>query len=73
MIVIELKSRIEEVIPWGYICEDYLWHLVNNNFVSKNSYRLKKSKRLQIVEKLEYWIGMNEAASNLVRDYTVNQ
>ena len=32
VLVTELKSKSEDVIPWGYICEDFISQLTNGNF-----------------------------------------
>lgn len=60
------------MIPWGYICEDFLFNFTNSNFEVKSSYRLRKSKRLNI-GKLDYWAASNESTNNLIRDLAVNQ
>jgi hypothetical protein len=67
----ELKP-VEDIIPWGYVCEDYLHQYTNGNFVSKNSYRLRKSKKLTF-SKVDYWVAAKENSNNLIRDLTVNQ
>jgi hypothetical protein len=72
VLVTELKSKVEDVIPWGYICEDFLFNFTNSNFEVKSSYRLRKSKRLNI-GKLDYWSSSNESSNNLIRDLAVNQ
>jgi hypothetical protein len=72
VVITELKKRPEDVIPWGYICEDFINHFTNGNFELKSTYRLRKSKRLNI-EKIDYWAASNEPTSNLIRDFTVNQ
>jgi hypothetical protein len=72
VVVTELKKRAEDVIPWGYICEDFIYHFTNGSFELKSTYRLRKSKRLNI-EKIDYWAASGETNSNLIRDFTVNQ
>lgn len=72
MVITELKSKTEDVIPWGYICEDFIYNFTNGNFELKSSYRLRKSKRLNI-GKIDYWATSNETTNNLIRDFTVNQ
>jgi hypothetical protein len=54
VLITELKGKIEDVIPWGYICEDFIYNFTNGNFELKSSYRLRKSKRLNI-GKIDYW------------------
>lgn len=58
MVVTELKSNIDDIIPWGYICEDYLHQYTNGNFAMKNSYRLRKNKKLTF-NKIDYWVAVN--------------
>lgn len=72
VVVTELKAKAEDVIPWGYICEDFIFNFTNGNFEIKSSYRLRKSKRLNI-GKIDYWAASNEPTNNLIRDFTVNQ
>ena len=72
VLITELKSKVEDVIPWGYICEDFIYNFTNGNFELKSSYRLRKSKKLNI-GKIDYWATSNEVTNNLIRDFTVNQ
>lgn len=58
VVVRELKASAGTVVPLGYVCEDFLAHLINNDFETKNSYRLKPSRRVAI-DKLEYWLSPN--------------
>ena len=60
------------MIPFGYLCEDFIHQLSNNNFETKASYKLKKSKRLNF-EKIHYMTTCNEMSNNIIRDYSVNQ
>ncbi len=32
VLVTELKEKLEDVIPLGYICEDFIHHFNNENF-----------------------------------------
>ena len=32
MVQVELKGRLEDVIPLGYVCEDFIWHYTNGKF-----------------------------------------
>lgn len=72
VVVTELKAKIEDVVPFGYICEDFIYHFNNENFEMKNSYRLRKNKRLSF-DKIDYMAICNEMTSNFIRDSTVNQ
>ena len=54
VVVRELKAKREEVLPWGYFCEDYMHQYTNNNFETKNSYRLRKGRRTSF-DKVAYW------------------
>jgi hypothetical protein len=44
----ELKASASSVVPLGYVCEDFLSQLINNDFETKNSYRLKSCRRVAI-------------------------
>lgn len=44
----ELKKSASSVVPLGYVCEDFLSQLINNDFETKNSYRLKPSRRVAV-------------------------
>ena len=44
----ELKALASSVVPLGYACEDFLAQLINNDFETKNSYRLKPSRRVAV-------------------------
>ena len=68
----QLKSKLEDVIPLGYICQDFIHHFTNSNFETKNSYRLRKNKKLGF-GKIDYLAVSNEQTNNLIRDFTVNQ
>ncbi len=72
VLVTELKGKVEDVIPWGYFCEDFLFNFTNSNFELKSSYRLRKSKRLNI-GKIDYWAASSEPTNNFIRDLAVNQ
>lgn len=72
VVVVELKAKLEDIIPWGYICEDYLHQFSNGNFEMKNSYRLRKNKKLTF-NKIDYYVASHEMANNLLRDFAVNQ
>jgi hypothetical protein len=72
-VVTQLKTHIEDILPWGYISEDYLDQYINGNFTLKSSYRLRKNKKLTFSSKLDYWVTVNEPSNNLIRDLTVNQ
>jgi hypothetical protein len=63
----ELKEKLSDVVPYGYVCEDFLTQLINSEFETKNSYRLRPSRKINI-QKLEYWLTPNEAVSNYIRD-----
>jgi hypothetical protein len=68
----ELKAKLEDVIPYGFVCEDFIYHYTNSNFETKNSYRLRKSKKLNVA-KVDYMVNSNEQTNNFIRDFTVNQ
>lgn len=68
----QLKTRLEDVIPFGYLCEDFIHQLSNNNFETKASYKLRRSKRLSF-EKIHYMTTCTEMSNNIIRDYSVNQ
>lgn len=63
---------MEDVIPLGYICEDFINNYTNSNFETKNSYRLRKNKKSTFA-KVDYLVVSNEQTNNLIRDFTVNQ
>ena len=72
VVVTELKSKLEEVIPLGYIFEDFMHHYTNSSFEMKNSFRLRNNNKIK-VGKLDYMVASNEPSNNLIRDYAVNQ
>ncbi len=72
VLLTELKGKVEDVIPWGYVCEDFIFQFTNGNFEIKSSYRLRKSKRLSF-DKVDYYASSHEATNNLIRDFAVNQ
>lgn len=68
----ELKKDLNDVIPLGYICEDFIHQFSNGNFEVKHSYKLKKNRKLNF-DRVNYMATSNEPTNNLIRDYTVNQ
>ena len=69
----ELKEKYEEVIPLGFVNEQFCSEFINQGFEAKNSYRLKENKGIKINEKIDYWISINQTVSNIIRDNVVNQ
>lgn len=69
----KLKDKPEEVIPIGYIFEEFCLDFVNSNFEAKHSYRLKGNKNVIVNDKIDYWATINENAGNMIRDNIVNQ
>ena len=45
---------------------------MNSEFVGKNSYRLRKNKRIHL-DKADYYVTSSEQTNNFIRDLTVNQ
>ena len=72
MVLTELKKDLDDVIPLGYICEDFIHQFSNCNFEVKHSYKLRKNKKLTF-DRVSYMATSNEPTNNLIRDYTVNQ
>jgi len=70
--VTELKSKPEDVIPLGYVCEDFIFKYTNGSFSLKSSYRLRTNKKIKI-SKIDYWVNSNEQSNNIIRDFLVNE
>lgn len=73
IMVKKLKERPEEVIPLGYVFEEFSFNYINGNFEAKNTYRLKGNKAVEVVDKIDYWVTINSNSGNAIRDYVVNQ
>ena len=54
----ELKAKIEDVIPLGYIFEDFINQFSNANFQVKANYKLRKNKNLSF-DKVQYMASSN--------------
>ena len=64
---------MEAVIPLGYVLEEFSFDYINSNFETKNSYRLKGNKKIEVHDKVDYWISLNSNAGNAIRDFVVNE
>ena len=72
VIITELKTKVEDVIPLGFICEDFIFQFSNNEFDQKASYRLRKNKKINF-DKVQYMATSQEPSNNQIRDYASNQ
>lgn len=72
MLITCLKETVEDVIPLGFISEDFIFQLCNNEFIVKHSYKLKQNKNMKF-DKIQYQAVSTEISNNLIRDYATNQ
>lgn len=60
------------MIPLGFVHEQFCFDYISNNFETKNSYKLKGNKNIMVNDKVEFWVTLNGAAGNTIRDKVVN-
>lgn len=53
--------------------EQFSFDFINNNFETKNSYRLGANRNIHVREKIDYWVNLNGTASNVIRDNVINE